>query len=205
MSLITELRSKRDRSDVASLMTVDEITAEVESRRESGGTDLTAVVAEKEPSSADEWTQVAFEDGSKAGTDGDTDSMLEPQEIIPDTVAEETEVEDEDDEEVDEDEYEYEDDEDDGGEAEDELTDDEPNKAITSRQGGAFPSIRLGPTVFLILQFSANRENHQVDQGCAYRRWVLRPGVPWYGCRHRSPYGSEAGLASDGDWCQSGA
>ncbi|KAJ3499937.1 hypothetical protein NLJ89_g10008 [Agrocybe chaxingu] len=36
MSYMTELRSKRDRSDTASLMTVDEITAEVESRRASG-------------------------------------------------------------------------------------------------------------------------------------------------------------------------
>ncbi|KDR81649.1 hypothetical protein GALMADRAFT_239724 [Galerina marginata CBS 339.88] len=35
MSYMTELRSKRDRSDTASLMTVDEITAEVENRRAS--------------------------------------------------------------------------------------------------------------------------------------------------------------------------
>ncbi|PPQ86844.1 hypothetical protein CVT25_012563 [Psilocybe cyanescens] len=35
MSYMTELRSKRDRSDTASLMTVDEITAEVENRRVS--------------------------------------------------------------------------------------------------------------------------------------------------------------------------
>lgn len=55
---MTELRSKRDVSDTASLMTVDEITASVESRRESmtidGGVD-----------SADEWTKV--------GSDDDTD------------------------------------------------------------------------------------------------------------------------------------
>lgn len=35
MSFMTELRSKRDTSDTASFMTVDEITANVESRRES--------------------------------------------------------------------------------------------------------------------------------------------------------------------------
>lgn len=35
MSYMTELRSKRDKSDTASLMTVDEITAEVENRRVS--------------------------------------------------------------------------------------------------------------------------------------------------------------------------
>jgi len=39
MSYITELRSKRDVSDSASFITVDEITAEVESRRESGDVD----------------------------------------------------------------------------------------------------------------------------------------------------------------------
>jgi mitogen-activated protein kinase kinase kinase len=39
MSYITELRSKRDVSDSASFITVDEITAEVESRRENGSMD----------------------------------------------------------------------------------------------------------------------------------------------------------------------
>lgn len=39
MSYITELRSKRDVSDSASFITVDEITAEVESRRENGDAD----------------------------------------------------------------------------------------------------------------------------------------------------------------------
>ena len=39
MSYITELRSKRDVSDSASFITVDEITAEVESRRENGDVD----------------------------------------------------------------------------------------------------------------------------------------------------------------------
>ncbi|KAH9079546.1 Pkinase-domain-containing protein [Lactarius deliciosus] len=39
MSYITELRSKRDVSDSASFITVDEITAEVESRRENGDED----------------------------------------------------------------------------------------------------------------------------------------------------------------------
>jgi mitogen-activated protein kinase kinase kinase len=55
MSYMTELRSKRDRSDTASMMTVDEITAEVESRRESRALDST-----------DDWTQV----GSEGGDDG---------------------------------------------------------------------------------------------------------------------------------------
>jgi mitogen-activated protein kinase kinase kinase len=48
MSYITELRSKRDVSDSASFITVDEITAEVESRRENGDMDngWTAINAE---------------------------------------------------------------------------------------------------------------------------------------------------------------
>ena len=48
MSYITELRSKRDVSDSASFITVDEITAEVESRRENGDADSswTAINAE---------------------------------------------------------------------------------------------------------------------------------------------------------------
>ena len=48
MSYITELRSKRDVSDSASIITVDEITAEVESRRENGDVDngWTAINAE---------------------------------------------------------------------------------------------------------------------------------------------------------------
>ncbi|KAI0362201.1 Pkinase-domain-containing protein [Trametes cingulata] len=52
MSYITELRSKRDRSDTASLMTVDEITAEVESRQEAAGRD------------SDEWTEVDMPDST---------------------------------------------------------------------------------------------------------------------------------------------
>ena len=48
MSYITELRSKRDVSDSASFITVDEITAEVESRQENGDADngWTAINAE---------------------------------------------------------------------------------------------------------------------------------------------------------------
>lgn len=113
MSLITELRSKRRRSDAASLMTVDEITAEMESRRDSGGVE--AVVDE---------LQAAF------GEKEESAEPLEPEEIIPSTVAEEPEIEEEVEDEDDEEE------EDDGEEAEDELTDDEPNKAIMSKQGG---------------------------------------------------------------------
>jgi hypothetical protein len=72
MSYIQELRSKRDVSDTASMMTVDEITAEVESRRESAGSD------------SDEWTAV------EAG-DVDAQSIKE----IPEEEEEEREEEEE--------------------------------------------------------------------------------------------------------------
>ncbi|THG99778.1 hypothetical protein EW026_g2644 [Hermanssonia centrifuga] len=104
-SLITELRSKRDRSDTASMLTVDEITAEVESRRES--------IDIKDFEEADGWTAV---DSSEA----DTGSIKE----VP-----EDEYEEEEEEEEEEDEYEEEEDDD----ADDTVIDeDEPGKAITS-------------------------------------------------------------------------
>ncbi|CAL1704526.1 unnamed protein product [Somion occarium] len=58
MSYITELRSKRDKSDTASLMTVDEITAEVESRRAS-------MESRRESSVGTDWTKVDVEDTDK--------------------------------------------------------------------------------------------------------------------------------------------
>ncbi|KXN86865.1 Serine/threonine-protein kinase STE11 [Leucoagaricus sp. SymC.cos] len=56
MSYMTELRSKRDRSDTASVMTVDQITAEVESRRASSMLDGhgSTVVGGGD----DDWTEV---------------------------------------------------------------------------------------------------------------------------------------------------
>jgi mitogen-activated protein kinase kinase kinase len=76
---MTELRSKRDRSDTASLMTVDEITAEVESRRASMSVD--------QGSDMDDWTQV------NTGDDLDDDTM-------EDTLNEAAESEEEDAEET---------------------------------------------------------------------------------------------------------
>ena len=52
-SYMTELRSKRDRSDTASLMTVGEITAEVESRRAS--------TSNERETDFDDWTKVDAE------------------------------------------------------------------------------------------------------------------------------------------------
>ncbi|KNZ71785.1 Protein kinase byr2 [Termitomyces sp. J132] len=71
MSYMTELRSKRDRSDTASLMTVDEITAEVESRRASMQVDP--------GSDTDDWTKVDS-DGLESSTLADQDL---PKEVAP--------------------------------------------------------------------------------------------------------------------------
>ncbi|KAG6907349.1 hypothetical protein DXG01_009233 [Tephrocybe rancida] len=127
MSYMTELRSKRDRSDTASLMTVDEITAEVESRRASMQVDP--------GSDTEEWTRVDSD-----GLEGDTleDEGL-PKEVAP------TEVKANEDE--DEDEVVVED--------EDEDEDDEGPEAVTSRGGnkwikgaligaGSFGKVYLG-------------------------------------------------------------
>jgi len=56
LSYMTELRSKRDRSDTASLMTVDEITKEVESRRETKRQSL--ALHPNNSSDTEEWTDV---------------------------------------------------------------------------------------------------------------------------------------------------
>lgn len=82
---MTELRSKRDRSDTASLMTVDEITAEVESRRASSTIDR--------GSEMDDWTKVDVEETPDAPVD-EKDVVAEQEE---EEDSEESEDEDEDD------------------------------------------------------------------------------------------------------------
>jgi mitogen-activated protein kinase kinase kinase len=66
MSYMTELRSKRDRSDTASLLTVDEITAEVESRQESS-----VNTAVDQGSDSEDWTKVGV---SETETDEETEA-----------------------------------------------------------------------------------------------------------------------------------
>jgi mitogen-activated protein kinase kinase kinase len=77
MSYITELRSRRDRSDTASFMTVDQITAEVESRRES-----------TEVSGEDDWTKVESEDGADIE---DLDATLADDDV-PNEVSEDEDI-----------------------------------------------------------------------------------------------------------------
>ncbi|KAL6305267.1 hypothetical protein BKA93DRAFT_220477 [Sparassis latifolia] len=106
MSYITELRSKRDRSDAASLLTVDEITAEVESREISE--------SKKDVESTEEWTKVDVED------EYDKQSIKEEEEEDHDVAGEEEESEL---------------DEDDADDVTVEVDDEgEPGKAITSRE-----------------------------------------------------------------------
>ena len=106
MSYITELRSRRDRSDTASMITVDEITAEVENRRQS--------VDVKEDDETEEWTAVE-------SSDADAKSIKEMLE----------EEEEEEDSDVDDS-----DDDDDDDATDVTVTDDEePNKAMISRGG----------------------------------------------------------------------
>ncbi|RDB21078.1 Protein kinase byr2 [Hypsizygus marmoreus] len=83
MSYMTELRSKRDRSDTASLMTVDEITAEVESRRASMSIDH---------GSDTEWTRVDSDDGLESDTMEETlPEAVTPTEVVPEDEGEEVE------------------------------------------------------------------------------------------------------------------
>ncbi|TFY62902.1 hypothetical protein EVG20_g6538 [Dentipellis fragilis] len=92
MSYITELRSKRDVSDTASLMTVDEITAEVESRRES-------TKASEEGSAQDGWTKVDAEDDEIPAAPVDVPAEEEEEEEEEEDTLEEAEddvLEDED-------------------------------------------------------------------------------------------------------------
>lgn len=82
MSFTTELRSKRDRSDTASLLTVDEITAEVENRRQSMAVDMGVEGAE-------DWTKVepdiddviSFSEGDAVLEDDDDDDEDEGEDV----------------------------------------------------------------------------------------------------------------------------
>lgn len=87
MSFMTELRSKRDRSDTASLLTVDEITAEVENRRQSMAVDMGVEGAE-------DWTKVEPDIDDVIGfSEGDT--VLEDDDDDEDDESEDEEEEDE--------------------------------------------------------------------------------------------------------------
>ena len=90
---MTELRSKRDVSDTASLMTVDQITASVESRRESLDIDTGA-------DSTDDWTKVGSDEGDTIdeSTELSEASYEDDSEEDEDLDEEETHVDDDNDE-----------------------------------------------------------------------------------------------------------
>ncbi|KIK57786.1 hypothetical protein GYMLUDRAFT_246768 [Collybiopsis luxurians FD-317 M1] len=69
MSYMTELRSKRDRTDTASLMTVDEITKEMENRRLSK---RESMAIRTDSSDTEDWTEIGTEE-DKVVTDDEDD------------------------------------------------------------------------------------------------------------------------------------
>lgn len=87
---MTELRSKRDKGDTASLLTVDEITAEVESRRDSRlNTPL--------DDSVEEWTKVDdVEDAPEDATELESSEEEYSEEEEEDEDVDEESTEDED-------------------------------------------------------------------------------------------------------------
>ncbi|KAF9075260.1 hypothetical protein BDP27DRAFT_1315780 [Rhodocollybia butyracea] len=66
MSYMTELRSKRDRTDTASLLTVDEITKEMENRRMSR---RESMAIRPESSDTEDWTEVENEEAQSPDLD----------------------------------------------------------------------------------------------------------------------------------------
>ncbi|KZT42049.1 Pkinase-domain-containing protein [Sistotremastrum suecicum HHB10207 ss-3] len=125
-SYMSELRNKRDRSDTASMLTVDEITAEVESRRGSW-VDLRASDAQETPTPTTAKEIVASAESA---------GLVEPRSASPEAHPEDDE-EEEVETEVEDDEDEYEDDESDEAEEEKEyeVVPDGPSKAMTSTGG----------------------------------------------------------------------
>lgn len=125
MSYMTELRSKRDRSDTASLMTVDEITAEVESRRASstldghgGGTTTSlggSTAAGHAGAGAGTSTVVAGpeDDWTKVDVDDEVDAPVDEKDVVVAERADEYSSAEDDDDDLEEEE-EDEDDVDDG-------------------------------------------------------------------------------------------
>ena len=126
LSYMTELRSKRDRSDTASLMTVDQITEAVESRRASG--------AYGRDEDLDGWTKV--------------DSEIES--LVPTAVADDDDVEDE---EVEEDDDISDDDDDEEDEEDETLNDDAAELGLDLDEDGVIRNVmsakRGNKTLFL--------------------------------------------------------
>ena len=168
LSYLVEMRSKKDRSDTASLLTVDEITAEVESRRESwrastvhGSDDgesiappmsrrqsMAASVRRSKAESIMSRRSKAESIMSNAQSEYDDeeeeeeeeDTLLDSEDPDPESTLRSREVEEDDDE---EDEDEDEDEEEEGdAEDEDDGEDADWGKAFTSAGGTILPSLQ---------------------------------------------------------------
>ncbi|KAF5365591.1 hypothetical protein D9758_003321 [Tetrapyrgos nigripes] len=101
LSYMTELRSKRDRSDTASLMTVDEITKEVESRRESKR--QSQAFQHTNSSDTEEWTDVGQDPESSTLQESEDDEEDEEEEESGEELTLNEEYEEEEEEEEEED------------------------------------------------------------------------------------------------------
>ena len=159
MSFMTELRSKRDKSDTASLMTVDQITEAVENRRASG------TYGREED--LDGWTKV--------------DSEIE--DMVPKAVADDG-VEDED---VESEISEDEEDETLHNEEEEELSLDVDDDGVIRNVLSAKRGEKA--LVFFLSDSPFSFCSKQMDQGCSYWCWVIWKSLSWHGRFERFAYG----------------
>lgn len=164
MSFMTELRSKHDKSDTASLMTVDQITEAVENRRISGTYGSKGDIGE--------WTKV--------------DSEIE--DMVPKAVVSDDEVEEDEDEESEicsEDEDDTLHDEEVEGLSLDVDDDGVIRNVISAKRGEQLL------TIWKLFLFISVLFSKQVDQRCSYRCGVLWKGLPWHGCIEWFAHGCE--------------
>ncbi len=175
---LSELRNKRDNSDAASMLTVDEITAEVESRRASV---LLSTEAALE-GAIRKRNSVSF---PHSGAEEPQDQQVPQEDVMMD------EVQSDDEEELEEEEEESEEVDDGDGELElvsvEEEEEEAPSKAITSTGGKNFTSYQL-----YLSNCSFLSPCHQVDQGCTHWKRLLWQRLSRHGCPARVIDGCEA-------------
>lgn len=156
MSTLSQLRRNRDKSDTASMLTVDEITAEVENRRAS-------TISFDETSDEEDMEPAVVGTAVLAAPPG-----IEQAGEVPEDEGDSGEV-DESEEESEEDSDDSEEDESD--EEEEEAGKDEHGKAYTS----------TGCKSCLGVQADCSRPDNQMDQRRSYRCGIFRLGISRYG------------------------
>jgi hypothetical protein len=162
MSYMTELRSKRDKSDTASLMTVDEITAEVENRRVSK--------AYERDEELDGWTKV----------DTEIEDMV-PKAVVDDDGDVEVEASDTSEESSEEDETLHEQE-----ELSLDVDDDGCIRNVQNAKTGA------PEQYFLIHFMLITTKSQQVDKRCSHWCWLIRQSLSRHGCVKRFAHGCKA-------------